>query len=138
MRKNITLILLCLLFLGGCKQETQYGFVHSDVNTIINKTINDESFLVMISNSDCYSCDVFIEDNHASLQKDEIIVYTLNYSTLSLTDVDRLEIALGSYTTWPVVFSVVEGSVLPVNKYEYSRDAEGWQAWLLAMGIIKE
>lgn len=142
--KKTCVILLLLIILIGCDKtittstSTYEAFKESSVSSVVDKIYNAESFLLMITNENCYSCDMYVEDVSDTLVENELTIYTLNYADLSDNEIEQLQIAVGSYTSWPTIFYVVEGKTYPVSTYEYTMDAEGWEAWLIKMELISE
>lgn len=136
--KKILLALLLCFSLCACSSQSQEGFVSIDVQNVLTKISNKDTFLVIINNEGCYSCDTFKEELQETVDKNGLTIYTLNYDSITEVDIDQLNIALGKYTSWPVAFYVVEGEIPKINKYEYSTDPEGWQKWLEDMKIIND
>ncbi len=137
--KKINVLILLVVLLSGCSDEKSYeSFTTSTVSAVIDKMNNSESFLFMITTEDCYSCDMFVEDATDILTENELTIETLNYAEFSNNEMEQLQIAVGSYSSWPTIFYIVEGKVYPISKYEYVKDAEGWDAWLIKTELIKE
>lgn len=136
--KKLSVLLLLSVMLFGCGSGKQEGYVNIDTQETLSKIANKNTFLLMIRNDDCYSCDALEEDLNPVVEKNNLTIYTLNYSDISEAEVDQLKIALGKYETWPVLFYVVDGEVSNLNKYEYSFHPEGWKTWLENMKIINK
>ncbi|NBK97000.1 MAG: hypothetical protein EOM50_03075 [Erysipelotrichia bacterium] len=136
MKKILLAILLCVS-LCACSEKQANGFIESDVQEILTKIANKDTFLIVINTEECYSCDTFKSEIEKVVEKNDLHVYTLNYQDISDVDNDQLNIALGKYSTWPAAFYVVESEIPQTNKYEYSLDPEGWKTWLENMKIIK-
>lgn len=136
MKKAVLALILCIS-LCACSSNTESGFISIDVQDVLTKIANKDTFLIIIDNDECYSCDAFKEELSDVIEKNKLRVYTLNYSDNSEVDIDQLNIALGKYSSWPAAFYVVEGEIPQTNLYEYSIDPEGWQTWLENMKIIK-
>ncbi len=136
--RKIFVIFVMLCVLVGCQSKDASQFTATSVNKVIDKVNKSQSFLVVITNTNCYSCDEFVVDATPLLEEHNIEIDSIDYSQLSNSEIDQLNIALGSYTTWPAVFYILEGKVYPQSIYEYTKDAEGWEAWLIKMGLIKE
>lgn len=131
-------LLLCLCLISACSVHQEYGFVKKNGSEIVNRISNQETFLVMISHEDSYSCDVFMEESESVLEEKEITVYVVEESEIEDSIKDQLEIALGDYSSWPALFYVKDGSISMNNKYEYSKDPEGWKTWFQSMGFLQE
>lgn len=132
------IIISCLFLLVACQSNTaDIGLKEISGEDIVLKTANKETFFVMISNDDCYSCEVFQKEVEPILEDQQVLLYELNVNELEESIVDQVEIALGSYSSWPALFYVQEGEIAPTNKYEYSLDPEGWMIWMQNMGFIK-
>ena len=136
--KKISVLLLLSVVVFGCGKQSEDGYVSVDTQETLSKIANKNTFLLMIENEDCYSCDALEEDLNTIMDSEELTIYTLNYSAISEAEVDQLNIALGKYETWPVLFYVVDGEVTKLNKFEYSQNPEGWKTWLENMKIIKK
>lgn len=141
MKKMLLAFILCIS-LCGCQPKNEDGFVSIDVQDVLTKISNKDTFLIIINNSsssdDCYSCNEFENEIKDTVEKHNLTVYTLNCYDIGEVDMDQLNIALGKYSTWPVAFYVVEGEISQINKYEYSLNPEGWQTWLKDMKIISD
>ncbi len=135
--KKLSVLLMISVLLFGCTSGNEEGYISIDTQEALGKIANKNTFILMISNDDCYSCAAFEEELDSVIKSDKLKIYTLNFSDISEAEVDQLNIALGKYETWPVLFYVVEGEVSNLNKFEYSRDPEGWRTWLKNMKIIK-
>ena len=56
MRKKILIIMILLLFLGGCKKFTKGEIITANAAEILAKLENKESFIVYIGYDECPSC----------------------------------------------------------------------------------
>lgn len=141
MKKVLIALTLCIS-LCACSPKNEEGFIAVDVQEILTKISNKDTFLIVINNYEssdsCYTCSEFEEELKDIVEKHNVNVYTFNSYDVSEVDIDQLNIALGDYTSWPTAFYVVEGEIPFINKYEYSLDPEGWQTWLENMKIIND
>lgn len=140
MKKVLIALVLCIS-LCACSPKNDEGFITVDVQEILTKISNKDTFLIVINNYEssdsCYTCSEFEEELQELIDKN-INVYTFNSYDVGEVDIDQLNIALGDYTSWPTAFYVVEGEIPLSNKYEYSLDPEGWQTWLENMKILND
>lgn len=136
--KKIMLAILTVFMLSACNGNAETGFIASNVQNVLNKISNQESFLVLIEKKDCYSCQMFREDIQNAIEKNKLNIDTICDDDISDSDRDQLQIALRENRSWPVLFYVKEGSVSELAVYEYSLDPEGWEQWLIDMKLISK
>lgn len=139
--KKVLLALVLCISLCACSQKDEEGFITVDVQEILTKISNKDTFLIVINNYEssdsCYTCSEFEKELQVLIDQ-KINIYTFNSFDVGEVDIDQLNIALGDYTSWPTAFYVVEGEIPLSNKYEYSLNPEGWQTWLENMKILND
>ena len=128
---SILLVLLC-----SCSSAQEVGFIDSSAEEVLNKITNLDTFVFMIAHEDSYANKIFIEESEELIEKNNISVYTVYEDKIDETLKEQLEIALGRYNSWPVLFYIKEGTITSKDKYEYCKDPEGWQIWMEDTGLI--
>ena len=140
MMKRIQKIFMVVfaLTLMACSATQESGFIDSDVQTILDKITLDETFIILIETDECYSCEQLRLDLADTVSAESLDIYVINTEDLSESDADQLSITIGDYPSWPTLFYILNGEVASNGVYEYSTNPEGWQSWLIEMGILNE
>lgn len=128
-----------LCFFSACSSQNNDEYVVvAKASEIMEKVINRESFLLLITNDGCDPCEEFEALLKPVLAEKGQAIYQINYASIDQNMADQLHILLADYTSWPVLMYVKDGAVYSGNTYEYSLDPEGWKTWLLKQGIITQ
>lgn len=137
MKKKLFMLLLVMLMASGCTKKNTETFQIIEGSNVLTKIENKETFILLIGNEDCYSCDMLKEDIEEEAEKNGLVIYEVNSAKVETKVLDQISIAIGTYDTWPTLFYVVDGEIPLNNKYEYTLDPEGWKTWLKNMNLIK-
>lgn len=135
---GIALLLIMMLSMSACSEKAEYGFQDINSSDVMNKITNKETFLLLIVHEDSYACDTFIDEVKPTVQENNMVLQVLDGTDMEASIKDQLNIALGDYSSWPVLFYVKDGTINITDKYEYSLEPEGWKTWMQNMKLIKK
>lgn len=131
------LLLIVVLLMGACSYD-EVGYVTITGAETLTKMENGEDFVLMISDDDCYSCEMLKKESNKTIENNELTIYELYSKDVHDKVKEKLDVILGSYSSLPTLVKVIDGNVSVMNKYEYSQDPEGWKIWMKDMKLIKE
>ncbi|MDF9824225.1 hypothetical protein M2475_000583 [Breznakia sp. PF5-3] len=134
----LALLSLTFIITGCFNSRNSEKSMEIDAETVIEKTVNRETFLLLIVNDDCDPCEDLMSLIKVPLAKNQITLYRLNYADVSNDMADQLQLMLTSYSSWPALVYVKDGEVYSGSVYEYSLDPEGWETWLINQGLIPQ
>lgn len=135
MKKSLLVFLTLFLLISGCNDNKSAIKEISCEDTLTN-IINQETFLLTITASDCDNCKEFNEVQKETLEKNKLIVYTLDYDSLKLEDINSLRLYLKHIDSLPMTFYIVEGKVF--STFRYQKDKGEWNKWLKKIKVIKK
>lgn len=131
--------ILCLLIfsvLCGCARDNKETFTSIDANAVVEKIVNKETFVLLLTSDACDPCDDFEDLIEPMIASDHLMIYRLNYSEVDSEMSDQLQLMLRPFSSWPTLMYIQDGVISDERIYEYSKDPEGWETWLVKQGLI--
>lgn len=139
MKKTLLAVLFIMICItSACTRDKSSGFQNIESDRVIDKIANKDTFLLIIEHSGSYACEIFKNEIKSTVDKNKLLVYVLDESDMDASIKDQLNIAIGDYSSWPTMFYIKDGSLIITDKYEYSKDPEGWMTWMENMKLIKK
>lgn len=124
---KIIIIFICSFVLFGCN-KTKEAIESTNINTIINKFYNQDTFILTINADSCLSCDEFSNIEEKTLKASRLMTYSINYDDLDEESIKNLKKHVGDIKVLPSVYYIVNGEV--INQFEYEGSLDAWKQWL--------
>lgn len=133
MRKKLYFLLVILLLVTSChvNKSEKVMITLSEMCEMIK---NDETFLVVLSQSGCYNCKLFHKDIENYLSHHDEIIYEVDLSEEDGTEVENINIIhqyFSDFATTPTMYSIVLGKTTNAFYYEESTmDENSISEWI--------
>lgn len=132
------LIALCIILLTGCSSSGNGTMEKTTADEVIKRLqrTDDNSFLLVLTTTNCYSCDEYkkvVEELQAEKAFD---IYYIDTSDEDQSKLDELKITLGENVTLPMTYYFEEGILMPDNIKSNYIELEQYREWLIQLEIF--
>ena len=91
MKKTLFIILICLVLLTGCKTKDEKGkLITLDYDELKEKIDNEDSFILVVTRTDCSHCAIYIPRLEKVLKEYELTAYQIEVDTWKDSEKDDL------------------------------------------------
>lgn len=136
--KKILMIVCFLLTLAGCSSSASKTMSKTSADEVIRRIQRDDdnSFLLVLTTTDCYSCEEY-EKVIAQLESEQSFdIYYIDVFDEEQSKLDELKITLGDYITLPMTYYFEDGKLKPDNIKSNYIELETYREWLKQLKII--
>lgn len=136
--KKILMIVCFLLALAGCSSSASKTMSKTSADEVIRRIQRDDdnSFLLVLTTTDCYSCEEY-EKVIAQLESEQSFdIYYIDVFDEEQSKLDELKITLGDYITLPMTYYFENGKLKPDNIKSNYIELETYREWLKQLKII--
>lgn len=136
--KKILLVLCCLCMICGCSSSTEGNMTKVSAEDILKRLQRDDSnsFLLVLTTSNCYSCDEYEKVVEQLEAEKEFPIYYMNVEDQDKNKMDELRITIGDYTTLPMTYYFDAGTLKPENIKSNYIELNTYREWLKQLGIF--
>ena len=90
MKKILFILLICLILITGCEKKTKGKLITIDYKELKEKIENKDSFILVVTRTDCSHCAVYIPRLEKVLKDYELTAYQIEVDTWTNEEKDDL------------------------------------------------
>lgn len=133
------LIAVCFIFiLAGCSSSASKTMSKTSADDVIRRIQRDDdnSFLLVLTTTNCYSCEEY-EKVIAQLESEkEFDIYYIDVNKEEQAKLEELKITLGDYNTLPMTYYFENGKLKSDNIKSNYIELETYREWLKQLKIF--
>lgn len=136
--KKIAMICLCLLFLTGCSSAGSNSMQKTTADEVIRRLQidGDNTFLLVLTTTDCYSCDEYTKVIETLEEEKNFNIYYIDVNKDDKDKLEELKITLGDVETLPMTYYFDRSELKKDNIKRNYIELETYREWLKTLGIF--
>lgn len=135
--KKIVIAFCILLLLAGCQSSASKTMSKTSADEVIRRIQRDDdnSFLLVLTTTNCYSCEEYEKVVEQLESEKEFDIYYIDVNNEEQSKLDELKITLGDYITLPMTYYFENGKLKPDNIKSNYIELETYREWLKQLKI---
>lgn len=135
--KKIVIAFCILLLLAGCHSSASKTMSKTSADEVIRRIQRDDdnSFLLVLTTTNCYSCEEYEKVVEQLESEKEFDIYYIDVNNEEQSKLDELKITLGDYITLPMTYYFENGKLKPDNIKSNYIELETYREWLKQLKI---
>lgn len=136
--KKILLLCFMIYSLVGCSSAGSTSMQKTTADEVIRRLQVDgeNSFLLVLTTTDCYSCDEYAKVVEQLEEEQQFDLYYIDVNKEDKDSLEELKITLGDVETLPMTYYFDQGNLKQDNiKWNYI-ELETYREWLKSIGLF--